>query len=234
MVGETTQVTGDSMVRSSNSRNVRAAATGIQREAMAALMMVMAVGGLAMSAGRAEAQSKLPPCPSDESVRWNNCFGTVTWAGESNKFGYIDWKHNLFADGDKYVGEFKDGKYNGQGAYTFASGSKYVGEFKDDKQNGQGAYTFASGSKYVGEWKDDKRNGQGTSTWASGSKYVGEFKDGKRNGQGAFTFASGSKYVGEFKDGVANGAGKELDAKGNVIRQGYWVADHYFGPTAPR
>ena len=47
------------MVHNSDSRNVRAAAaTGIQRVAMSALMMVLAVGGLAMFAGRAEAQKK--------------------------------------------------------------------------------------------------------------------------------------------------------------------------------
>ncbi len=42
------------MVHSSNSRNVREAATGIQRLAMAALMMVLSVGGLAMSAHAAD------------------------------------------------------------------------------------------------------------------------------------------------------------------------------------
>ena len=31
----------------------------------------------------------------------------------------------------KYVGDYKDGKYHGQGTYTFADGRKYVGEFKD-------------------------------------------------------------------------------------------------------
>lgn len=57
-IDETTQVTGEFMVNSSNSRNVRTTATGVQRVAIAALMMVLAVGGLAMSAGRAEAQKK--------------------------------------------------------------------------------------------------------------------------------------------------------------------------------
>lgn len=46
------------MVRSSNSRNVRATVNEIQRVAMAALMMVMAFGGLAMFAGDAAAQKK--------------------------------------------------------------------------------------------------------------------------------------------------------------------------------
>ena len=46
----------------------------------------------------------------------NNGYGTSTWA-----------------DGEKYVGEWKDGKEDGQGTYTYANGDKYVGEFKEDK-----------------------------------------------------------------------------------------------------
>ena len=71
----------------------------------------------------------LPNCPSDQSARWHNCFGTYT-----------------FDDGDKYVGEWKDNKYHGQGTYTYANGDKYVGEYKDDKKHGQGTYTYANGT----------------------------------------------------------------------------------------
>ena len=126
----------------------------------------------------------LPDCPSDTSVRWDNCFGGVA-----------------YTNGAKYVGEFKDGKQNGQGTYTFADGAKYVGEWKEDKFHGQGTYTFASGAKYVGEFKDGKHNGQGTITFADGEKYVGEWKDDKKNGQGTVTFANGEIYVGYFMDG---------------------------------
>ena len=55
-------------------------------------------------------------------------------------------------NGDKYVGELKDGKQNGQGTYTSADGGKYEGEFKDGNMNGQGTHTYADGAKYVGEW----------------------------------------------------------------------------------
>ena len=195
----------------------------MKRHLIAALMFglaLMAASGVAMWAGRAEAQSKLPPCPSDQSVRWHNCFGTYTFASGPNK-------------GDKYVGEYKDDKQNGQGTYMFSDGSKYVGEYKDDKRNGQGTYTFANGIKYVGEYKDGKYNGQGTYTLANGAKYVGEWKNGERNGQGTFRDSSGSLYVGEWKDDERNGAGKELDAMGNVMRQGYYVDGAYFGPTPP-
>ena len=100
------------------------------------------------------AQSNLPACPSSGYL--HNCFGTVT-----------------FANGNKYVGEWKDNKYNGQGTFTFADGAKYVGEFKDGTRNGQGTDTFVNGSKYVGEYKDGKRNGQGT-LYASNGSIVNE------------------------------------------------------------
>ena len=124
----------------------------------------------------------LPACPS--SGYFDNCYGTYTWP-----------------DGEKYVGEFKDGKFNGQGTYTFASGNKYVGDFKDGKRTGQGTYFSASGDKHVGEYKDGKRHGQGTFTFADGSKYVGAWENNKLNGYAITYFANGSiKKEGIFKD----------------------------------
>ena len=89
----------------------------------------------------------LPPCPEDPMAAGlrDNCFGTET-----------------YPNGDKYVGKWRDGRYNGQGTYTFANGDKYVGEYKDGKRVGQGTYTFPDGAKYVGEWRDDLKNGVGT------------------------------------------------------------------------
>jgi len=40
---------------------------------------------------------------------------------------------------EKYVGEYKNGKRNGQGTQTWLDGRKYVGEYKDGKTwNGTG------------------------------------------------------------------------------------------------
>ena len=80
----------------------------------------------------------LPPCPGswDENT-WTNCQGTYTWA-----------------DGEKYVGEYKDDKRTGQGIYTWPSGNKYVGEFKDGKPHGQGTFTWADGRVEEGIWKN--------------------------------------------------------------------------------
>ena len=95
---------------------------------------------------------------------------------------------------------------NGYGIYTSADGDKYIGEWKDGKENGQGTYTWVSGNtwlngnKYVGEYKNGKIYGQGTYAWANGNKYIGEFKDDKRNGLGTYTFANGTVDKGIWKN----------------------------------
>ena len=77
----------------------------------------------------------LPNCQgSYSSVIWTNCFVTYTWP-----------------NGNKYDGEWRDGKRTGQGTNTWANGEKYVGEWSDNKRTGQGTLTFANGDKYVGE-----------------------------------------------------------------------------------
>src|SRR6266404_7190740 len=87
-------------------------------------------------------QSRLPPCPNAIPVPyWDSCQGTE--------------RTFTIPDG-VYVGEFKDGKKNGQGTVTYDDGSKYVGEFKDGKRNGWGTYTYTDGSKLVGEFKTEK------------------------------------------------------------------------------
>ena len=59
--------------------------------------------------GSAYAQNNLPACQGRESAKWSDCFGTVT-----------------LTDGGKYIGEFKDGKYNGQGTFYSSDGSSAV------------------------------------------------------------------------------------------------------------
>ena len=88
-----------------------------------------------------------------------------------------------FPDGKKYVGKWKDGKYNGEGIFTRPSGSKYVGEFKDGERNGQGILTSYLGFKFVGEWKNNKpwngilydKSGKRTSKYFNGVKKLPEF-----------------------------------------------------------
>ena len=57
--------------------------------------------------------------------------------------------------GGKYVGEWKDGKRNGQGTFIFPDGEKYVGEYKDGKYNGKGVFFKVNGEIQSGTWFND-------------------------------------------------------------------------------
>jgi S1-C subfamily serine protease len=97
---------------------------------------------LAVLIGSTGVSYALPPCPAERhstNSPWSNCFGTYT-----------------FPSGNKYVGEYRNNKRNGQGAFTFADGNKYVGEFKNDKRHGQGTFTFVSGNVKKGIWENNK------------------------------------------------------------------------------
>ena len=162
----------------------------------------------------------LPNCKYPASSNfWLNCYGEIVFDNGSKFSG--NWKSNkiskgtyTWANGDKYVGEFKKDKRHGQGTNTWHSGNKYVGEWEDNNRHGKGTNTWADGDKYVGEWEVDKKHGQGTYTWASGDKYVGEFKERKFHGLGTYTWASGNKYVGEYKDDEKHGQGTYTSTNG--------------------
>ena len=47
-------------------------------------------------------------------------------------------------------------KQHGHGTFTYANGDKYVGEWKDGNKNGQGTYTFADGRVKEGIFENSK------------------------------------------------------------------------------
>ena len=106
-----------------------------------------------------------------------------------------------------YEGDWVNGIKTGKGIMIWKDGNKYIGQFKDDKFNGQGSYFFFDGGKYEGQWKDSQRNGQGSFHYPDGSKYEGQWKEGQRDGQGTIYFSNGNKYKGQWKDDLMNGRG---------------------------
>ena len=87
-----------------------------------------------------------------------------------------------FGDKDthpNYNVQVENGEPSGLRVIYYPNGNMYIGEWKDGKRNGQGTYTFQEGSRYEGEWKDGKYNGQGTYTLIDGNRFEGEWKDGK-------------------------------------------------------
>jgi hypothetical protein len=128
---------------------------------------------------------------------------------KKNPKGYGEYN---FPNGKTYVGEWKDGKYHGQGILSQNGIFIYEGEWKNGKRHGQGTnMTKDDKHGYKGEWKDDEYHGKGTNIVQNKNfindkgewqevKLEGEWKNGKQHGQGR---QKGKDWeaVGEFKDG---------------------------------
>ena len=102
------------------------------------------------------AQSSLPECEgNDENIskysrkhfskmrKWTNCHGTA-----------------MGPKGQKYIGEFYDGEFHGQGTFTYGRNAirhGYVleGQWKNDVCHGQIITTYPDGRKFKGTWIDN-------------------------------------------------------------------------------
>ena len=136
---------------------------------------------------------------------------------ENRAIYYGEWEKNgnkrhgrgiqVWTDGSRYEGYWKEDKANVRGKLTHSDGDVYEGEWLEDKAHGYGVYTHIDGAKYEGNWKEDKQDGQGKESWPDGASYEGEYKQGKKSGQGKFKWADGSTYDGQFEDNNINGKG---------------------------
>lgn len=95
---------------------------------------------------------------------------------------------------------------NGHGTYLWQTGDKYIGNWKDGKKNGSGTLIFPDGSeyqKYVGEWKDNDFGGQGTLTYSNGKIFTGKWINGRKEGLGILYNANGTiEHKGKWSNDV--------------------------------
>ena len=79
-------------------------------------------------------------------------------------------------------GEFKEGDLI-KGKKRFPLGEKQVGEFKDGRINGNGKVKFPDGEIRIGIFKDGRLNGQGKIIYSNGVIQEGIFSDCKFEGK---------------------------------------------------
>lgn len=120
----------------------------------------------------------------------------------------------LWPDGARYEGEYKDGLKHGIGRFSWASGAVYEGDFVEDRLEGQGYFRWRCGSTYEGSWRHGRMHGSGLFTWPDGRSYEGEYQNDFKNGKGIFRWPDGRQYDGQWKDGVQNGRGTFTSATG--------------------
>ena len=62
---------------------------------------------------------------------------------------------------------------------TWANGDVYIGPYREDKMNGKGILTFANGDKYQGTWVNGLMQGDFIVTKPDGRKFKVVCKDDK-------------------------------------------------------
>jgi len=189
----------------------------------------------------------------ESSITGNFCFKTTNDSCAKAVITIIDnpYLEDLYdlevidlENGDHYVGQIKDGKFNGKGVLTYKTGAKHQGEFLDGKKHGEGKITQLNGNSFEGNFINDVRHGKGILKWISGAQietewendqriYVNDFIDGlsyswtgeRKNyipdGYGVYTESNGGVFYGTFEDGKKTGWGISHDSFGNYYN-GQW------------
>ncbi|KHD44487.1 hypothetical protein ACVRZD_09430 [Streptococcus hongkongensis] len=78
----------------------------------------------------------------------------------------------------KYTGYVINHRMNGQGTLVYANGDKYVGDFKQGVFEGKGTFTSKTGWSYKGDFKKGQADGKGTLMAKNNKVYKGTFKQG--------------------------------------------------------
>ncbi|CAG9330971.1 unnamed protein product [Blepharisma stoltei] len=134
----------------------------------------------------------------------NKAIYTGEWNDKNQRYGF---GMQIWNDGSKYEGLWKNDMANGKGRLIHADGDVYEGEWKNDKAHGFGLYTHTDLTRYAGKWENDKQHGKGVETWPDGAKYEGDYFYGKKQGYGKFRWGDGSIYEGEFYNNNIHGKG---------------------------
>ena len=93
----------------------------------------------------------------------------------------------------------------------YANGDKYIGQWKDGKIYGRGSLIYPNGDMYKGEWKNGKKHGIGVTISKDGKKIEeGAYKDGKKEGLWVIFYENGQKqieltYIDGKKEGFTTG-----------------------------
>ena len=148
---------------------------------------------------------------------------------QSQFFHYVDnINHSVIKEknGDKYIGELKDGQKHGRGILIYANHekfNKYEGFWKFNKKHSNGTMYYKDGTTYIGQWNNDKREGKGILYYSTGEKFKGHFKEDKKEGKGYFYSKNyNSIFLGYYKNDVKDGKGITYYKKMNKMSKEVW------------
>lgn len=122
----------------------------------------------------------------------------------------------------QYEGEFVNGVRTGRGLLTFQNGDRYMGEFDNNQYHGQGELIYG-GWKYIGNFKEGRYHGRGKLSSPKGTLWEGMFENHQLNGPATETRVDGSRFSGNYKDDKPNGFGTLYHPNGCLHMQGNFI-----------
>ena len=116
---------------------------------------------------------------SDQTIEFQGNKGTDKFVGTVVNGEMVNGIYK-FHSGDTYEGEFKDGKFHGQGTYTYAENKHvYTGMFSNGYFDGVGRLEMGN-YLYEGSFKKDNPDGDGRLTHEkSGLEHKGKWQAGR-------------------------------------------------------
>ncbi len=153
------------------------------------------------------------PCDESSQQKWNNCFGYYEYDNGDTFQGVFmnDFPSNgtyTYPDGDLYNGNFNlNGERHGFGTYKWRDGEKYIGNWKNGIKDGDGTSYFINNEKFIGKFKNNSFK-YGTYYYNDGGKYTGEYQNDLAHGQGSYEYPEGDKYIGRFVNDLFHGFGR--------------------------
>ncbi len=128
--------------------------------------------------------------------------------------GYGEYR---FDNGDEYKGQFKSGKFEGQGILYLVTGDKYLGNWVAAQREGRGRLEFANKDVYLGNFTANNIEGEGEMTYADGAHYSGQWANNKRNGEGQLQLSNGELLTGTWKNDQYQAAWNSVAFMGDTI-----------------
>ncbi len=187
-------------------------------------------------------------------------WGELNKSKQPDGYGVIFEGNELSVEEDreysiKYIGEFKDGRYNGYGA-EFVGADEYTDGY-DSYGDFYSNLPVMNYIEYEGYFEDGERKGDGIEIYCDAGSllgridgnyqledvfdqlvkeinyffYIGSFKDGTYDGNIKIYFAGVLAYEGECKKGSITGTGTQYfsDPVGQVQYKGDFVNGNYNG-----
>ncbi len=155
----------------------------------------------------------------------------------------------IYSSGERYIGQFKNGKSHGLGTYFYQDGSRYFGYWAYGNPDGAGIQRLPNGKEEKGIWRrgvlvqedpqlvisdngqvqllkfgcinGNCQNGNGIVLYPDGSLYSGDFKNSKKEGVGICFYPGQTVYRGNWKNGLPDGRGTMELANGEK-KAGFW------------